>query len=164
MEDMLIPNKKRHIRKWIRNLSKIRPELGNFSICPFASTAKFAIFEENLHDIVPSNDFDVIIYIVEDHHDCDTLYKAVENYNLQYKEYKFLPDHRNEDTFINGVQSNNGKYNLVLVQPREDLTEARKKLAKANYYDTWDEDYLKDVLEGDYNTVIDTINNQKGHG
>lgn len=155
----MIPSKRRHIRKWIRNLSKVRPELGNFSLCPFASTANFLIVETNLDKIVPTPDYDVVIYIVEDHHECDFLYNAVDNYNLQYPEYKFLSDAKNEDTFINGVQSNNGKYNLVLVQPRSDLLEARKKLAKTSYYHNYDEDYLKEVLEDDYDVVIEQINN-----
>ena len=153
--------KYKHVRRWIRDLSKVRPELGNFSLCPFASKANFLIVEQKLHEIVPSPDYDVVIYIVEDHHDSDFLYNAVDNYNLQYPDYKFLPDAKNEDTFINGIQSNNGKYNLVLVQPRKDLLEARLKLTKTNYYDNYDEDYLKDVLEDDYDVVKNKINNQK---
>ena len=47
-------------------LSKIRPELGSFAICPYASKAKFAIFEEKLCRIMPNDEYDVIIYIVED--------------------------------------------------------------------------------------------------
>ena len=52
------------------------------------------------------------------------------------------------------MQTNNGKYNLVLCQPRKDLTEARKKLGKTNYYDYWDEKYLQEVLEEDYKEVF----------
>ena len=152
--------KNKHIRKWIRNLSKVRPELGNFSLCPFASTANFLIIEKNLDQIVPLPEYDVVIYIVEDHHESDFLYNAVDNYNLQYPDYKFLSDAKNENTFINGIQSNNGKYNLVLAQPRKDLLEARKKLAKTNYYDNYDQDYLKEVLEDDFDTIQE-INNQK---
>jgi len=150
----------KHVRKWIRNLSKIRPELGNLSLCPFASTANFLILEKNLDKIVPIPDYDVVIYIVEDHHNSDFLYNAVDNYNLQYLDYKFLSDAKNEDTFINGVQSNNGKYNLVLAQPRKDLLEARKKLAKTNYYDNYEENYLKEVLEEDYDTIKQEINSK----
>ena len=153
--------KNKHIRRWIRDLSKVSPELGNFSLCPFASTANFLIVEQKLDEIVPSSDYDVTIYIVEDHHECDYLYNAVDNYNLKYKDYKFLADHRNADTFINKVQSNNGKYNLVLVQPRKDLLEARLKLTKTNYYDNYDEDYLKEVLEEDYDVVKNKINTNK---
>jgi len=35
------------------------------------------------------------------------------------------------------------------------LTEARKKLAKTNYYDYWDKNYLKEVLEDDYGIIRD---------
>ncbi len=150
--------KSRHVRKWIRNLSRVRPELGNFSLCPFASTANFLIIEQKLDEIVPYPDYDVVINIVEDHHESDYLYNAVDNYNLKYKDYKFIADHGKTDTFINKIQSNNGKYNLVLFQPRKDLTEARIKLAKTNYYDYWDKDYLKEVLEDDYEIVKQEIN------
>jgi len=40
-----------------------------------------------------------------------------------------------------------------LCQPREELTEARKKLAKTDYYSYWDKYYLREVLEDDYKTV-----------
>ena len=150
----------KHVRKWIRNLSKIRPELGNFSLCPFASTANFLIVEQKLDKIVPTPDYDVVIYIVEDHHDPDYLYDAVDNYNLKYTDYKFLVDHKDDDTFINKIQSNNGKYNLVLVQPRKDLLEARLKLAKTNYYNNYDENYLKEVLEEDYDIIKQEINSK----
>ena len=98
--------------------------------------------------------WEVVIYAVEDDHDADFLYAMVDDYNRVYKNYKFIPDHRIAKTFINGVQTNNGKYNLVLCQPRKDLTEARKKLGKTNYYDYWDEKYLQEVLEEDYKEVF----------
>ena len=79
----------------------------------------------------------------------------VDDFNRVYQNYKFIADHRKSKTFINGVQTNNGKYNLVLCQPRKDLTEARKKLAKTEYYDYWDKNYLEEVLEEDYNNVFD---------
>ena len=154
--------KSRYIRRWIRDLSKIRPELGNFSLCPFASNSNFLIVEQKLDKIVPSPDYDVVINIVEDYHDSDYLYNAVDEYNLKYEDYKFIADHGKTNTFINKIQSNNGKYNLVLVQPRKDLTEARIKLAKTSYYDYWDENYLKEVLEDDYDLIKSKINKSKG--
>ena len=47
----------------------------------------------------------------------------------------------------------NGKYNLVFVNKRKEILEARKKLAKTNYYDYWDENYLEEVLEDDYGVI-----------
>ena len=147
--------KSRYILHWIGQLSKIRPELGSFAICPYASKAKFAIFEEKLCRIMPNDEYDVIIYIVEDDIDKQFLYDAVDDYNHNYSDYKFIADHGKTKTYIQGVQTSNGKYNLVLCQPRKELTEARKKLAKTNYYDYWDKNYLEEVLEEDYGMIND---------
>ena len=147
--------KSKYILRWIQEISKIRPELGNFSICPYASGANFCIQQQKLCKIVPNSDYDVIINIVEDDIDADSLYNAVDDYNRNYPNYKFIADHAKTKTYIQGIQTNNGKYNLVLCQPRNELTEARKKLAKTNYYDYWDKNYLKEVLEDDYETIND---------
>ena len=145
----------KYILNWIRQISKIRPELGNFSICPYASGANFSIQEQKLCQIVPNSDFDVIIHIVEDDIDADSLYDAVDDYNRNYPNYKFIADHGKTKTYIQGIQTSNGKYNLVLRQPRKELTEAREKLAKTNYYDYWDKNYLEEVLEDDYRIIDD---------
>jgi len=147
--------KSRYILDWIRKISKVRPELGNFSICPYASGANFNIQEDQLLEIVPNSDYDVIIHIVEDDIDADFLYEAVDDYNLIYPEYKFIADHGKTKTYIQGIQTSNGKYNLVLCQPRKELSEARKKLAKTDYYNHWDKNYLKEVLEEDYGLIKD---------
>ena len=147
--------KSKHILHWIQEISKIRQELGNFAICPYASGANFCVQEQKLSQIVPNSDFDVIINIVEDDIDSNFLYDAVDDYNRNYPDYKFIADHGKTSTYIQGIQTNNGKYNLVLCQPRQELTEARKKLAKTNYYDYWDKNYLKEVLEEDYGIIKD---------
>ena len=145
----------RYILHWIRQISKIRPELGNFSICPYATGANFSVQEQKLCEIVPNSDFDVIINIVEDEIDANSLYESVDDYNRKYPNYKFIADHGKTKTYIQGIQTSNGKYNLVLCQPRKDLTEARKKLAKTNYYEYWDKNYLEEVLEDDYRFIND---------
>tara|TARA_B100000212_G_scaffold13454_1_gene9535 strand:- start:373 stop:849 length:477 start_codon:yes stop_codon:yes gene_type:complete len=146
-------SKNKYILDWIRKLSEIRPELGNFAVCPYASTANFIILEEKLRKVRPRSGWDVVIYAVEDDHDEDFLYAMVDDYNRTYQKYKFIADHRKSHTKINGVPTSNGKYNLVLCQPRQELTEARKKLAKTNYYEYWDKNYLEEVLEEDYKVV-----------
>ena len=147
--------KSRYILHWIKQLSKIRPELGNFAICPYASNANFAIVDEKLSQIMPNDDFDVIIYVVEDNISANFLYDAVDDYNHNYPEYRFIADHGKTKTYIQGIQTSNGKYNLVLCQSRKELTEARKKLGKTSYYDYWDKNYLEEVLEDDYKLIND---------
>ena len=153
--------KEEHILRWISNLSKIRPEIGNFALCPYASKANFSIINQKLSHIVPNPQFDVVIYVVDDDINAQFLYDAVDDYNRNYPEYKFIADHGKTNTYIKGVQSNNGKYNLVLCQPRQELTDARVKLAKTPYYDYWDEDYLKEVLENDYEAVKNEQSKEK---
>ena len=154
-QHLMKDEKSKYILNWIREISKIRPELGNFAICPYASGANFSIQEQKLHQIVPNSDFDVIIHIVEEDIDSNSLYNAVDDYNRKHPDYKFIADHGKTSTYIQGIQTNNGKYNLVLCQSRNELTEAREKLAKTNYYDYWDKNYLEEVLEDDYRIIND---------
>ena len=85
--------KSKYILHWIQEISQIRPELGNFAICPYASTANFAIVDEKLSQIMPNDEFDVIIYVVEDNINADFLYDAVDDYNRNYPNYKFIAHH-----------------------------------------------------------------------
>ena len=86
-QHLMKDEKSKYILNWIREISKIRPELGNFSICPYASGANFSIQEQKLSQIVPNSDFDVIINIVEDEIDANYLYESVDNYNRDYPDY-----------------------------------------------------------------------------
>ena len=70
-----------YIFNWIQELSKIRPELGNFAVCPYASQAKFIILDEELRKVRPRLGWEVVIYAVEDDHDEDFLYAMVDDYN-----------------------------------------------------------------------------------
>ena len=54
-----------HIRDWIRKLAVLRPELGGFAVCPYASGASFTIIECPVNDIKPMEGFDVVIFVIE---------------------------------------------------------------------------------------------------
>jgi hypothetical protein len=146
-------DKKAYIKEWIRKISKKRPELGNFSICPFASRSKTYIKECSISDIVPVSGYDVAIFILEYDLTLDTISKYIEKYNNLYPQYKFFDDTYQKNTFINGAQTNNGKYNLILSQPIEKLAKFRRKLLETNYYKYWDDDYLKEILQEDYHLL-----------
>jgi len=142
-----------HIRDWISKISKIRPELGNFSVCPFSSSASYKIIKSPIDDIIPINGFDVVIFVVEDYLDVDAIQMWCEIYNTIYKEYIFLEDCAHYHTFINGVQTNNGEYNLILCQSREKLRQSREILANSGYYEHWSDSMLKEILGDDYKVV-----------
>lgn len=146
-------DKEAYIHKWIKTVSKQRPELGNFSICPFASKSKTYIKECLISDIVPIPGYDVAIFILDDDLTLEKLLEWVSFYNEQYPEYKFFEDTAERITYINGVQTNNGKYNLILCQPKEKLAKFRKKLLETNYYKYWSDEYLREILQEDYHLL-----------
>lgn len=145
--------KEAYIHEWIKEVSKVRPELGGFAVCPYASDSKSLIVETSIDDVVPKSGYDVIIFIIEDFWRPSQIVKWVNIYNEKYPYYKFFEDVSTRNTFINGVKTNNDKYNLILCQSKKKLTAIRKKLAQTDYYNYWTEDYLKEVLEEDLKYV-----------
>jgi hypothetical protein len=136
-----------HIKSWINKLSNPHSELGGYSACPFAKSAVYEILQvNNENDIIPpSESFELIIYVLPQTLSEEELFEMVSNLKIKYPQYIFLPDHNQRSTFINGVQTNNGKFNLILCQWRRDLEDARNKLSKTKYYSFWDEEYLKEI-------------------
>jgi hypothetical protein len=148
--------KEAYIHKWIQEVSKNRPELGGFAVCPYASASKTLIVETPIDDIVPEPGHDVIIFIIEDFWRPDHVEKWVESYNEKFPYYKFFSDLSSRDTFIGGIKTNNEKYNLILCQSKIKLSKIRKKLLQTEYYTYWTEDYLKEILGDDYEYIEKT--------
>lgn len=153
----MFSEKEAYILNWIKEVSEVRAELRGFAICPFASTAKFKIIECLAEEIYPLNEYDVVIYIIEDYFDIESVQFWVNYHNSKNENWKFFEDCGAYNTFINGVKTNNGKYNLILGQPAEKLRKYRENLAKSEYYKLWDEKYLKEILENDYDIVNNGI-------
>jgi len=137
-----------HIKDWINRISKSQELLGGYSVCPYAKNAQYEIVNTNGRNITaPTGDFELVIYVLPDDYSQIKVEEIAQEYNLLYKELVFLPDPKDRYTEINGVQTNNGKQNLILCQPRAKLTEARERLAKTEYYSYWDENYLQEILD-----------------
>lgn len=145
--------KEAYIREWAKDVAKEREELGGFSVCPYASKSKTKVIECPIDDIVPEPGYDVIIFIVDDLWNLTQVKKWVQIYNEKFQYYSFFEDCASQPTFINGIQTNNKRYNLILCQSKKKLSSIRKKLAKTDYYTYWNEDYLKEILGDDYNLV-----------
>jgi hypothetical protein len=135
------------IKDWIDRISEPRSEIGGFAVCPFARKAEYTIIETDGSDINPPPwDFELIVYKLPNNYTIDELTDIATEYNILYPEMIFLPDHKDKDTYINGVQTNNSKYNLILCQWRDNLEKSRKKLMNTSYYSFWDDNYLKEIL------------------
>ena len=113
-----IVDKVSKVREWIRELTKQRGELGGHSICPYAFSASVRIEETALSEVTLIEGADVTIFIVGD---CSVaaMMATVDHLNMIHSDYMWLDDHKDEPTFIQGVQSNFGKDNLILCQKRD---------------------------------------------
>jgi hypothetical protein len=136
------------ISNWITHLSTKQVLLGGLSICPFAKNSNYEIvFTDGTTIAPPPWDFELIIYVLPGDYTADELYAIASEYNKLLQDMIFLPDHKDRYTEINGIQSNNGKHNLILCQWRDNLNVAREKLVSTPYYGFWDQEYLKEILE-----------------
>lgn len=142
------------LKSWISEVIKPNPDLSGFSICPFAKNNTYKIVETSIHDIKPlDEEFGVVIFVVEDDLDLAFARLKIQELNEKYPRYRFFDDFRDEPSYIQQIQTNNGKYNLILYQDLVFLRKMRQILAKTGYYSHWDDDYLRQILEDDYEMV-----------
>ena len=136
-----------NFKQWVDHISTPQQALNNMPVCPYAKGTQYEVIETDGSNISPPPwDFDLIIYKLPDHYTVDEVTDIANEYNNMYPEMVFLPDHKDRDTYINGVKTNNGKHNIILCQWRDNLETARTKLSKTSYYSFWDADYLKEIL------------------
>ena len=142
------------LEDWIKQIQETHPDLKGHSICPFAKASTYKIIKTSINDIQPlDEEFDVVIFVVENELTFEQCKQKVQELNQKYPKYTFFEDVSTHHNFINEVKTNNPSYNLILCQDREFLSRMRQKLAKTNYYDFWSDDYLKKILESDYEIV-----------
>lgn len=145
-----IVDKVSKVREWIKELTKQRGELGGHSICPYAFSASVHIEERALRRVTLSSlpDADVIVYILEDDISECALMQRVAEINMSQGVWYALDDHMDDATFINGVQSNFGKGNLLLIQKRDKLERARETLHQTDYYKYWSPTMYRRIVNG----------------
>lgn len=136
------------IQDWILSLTKPKNELGKFAVCPYAQFSKYSVEQRLISDLAPLEGVEVAIFVLDDSHTLEDLLQACRALNEAYPDYIFLDDHKDDHTFINGVQTNNGKYNLILCQDKDKLLEARENLRETKYYSYWDEKMYYKIVQG----------------
>lgn len=143
------------LKDWISAIAVPQENLGGMAICPFAGVAaRFSMIRVDGEIQPPTDlDFDVLLYVFPETVSQESLFEICDNLNTTYKDLVFLPDHKDRQTFINGVQTNNGKHNLILCQPKEKLRSARKALMKTKYYTYMSEDYRRELWGEDYGNL-----------
>ena len=136
-----------YLADWIRRIAQPREELAGLPVCPYATGAEFSVQQVVDTDPVPPlDDFDLIIYQLDSTMAAQDVMAMATRLNRQRPDLVFLPDPRDRKTWINGVQTNNGHYNLILCQPRAKLAQARARLINTAYYSMWDQAYLDEIM------------------
>tara|TARA_Y100001970_G_scaffold193744_1_gene235462 strand:- start:15535 stop:16035 length:501 start_codon:yes stop_codon:yes gene_type:complete len=152
----------KEIHEWMETfVEKSNPKFGNMPPCPYARQARL----QNKIDIKDLDDdylvclvdaartwtdeFDVVIFVetIVDRYDPSELSAIVEEVNKRVMPMDIvcLEDHPAEPEIINGVQMNNGKYVLVLMQRLSKINDASKHLESTSYYKHWTKENLDDV-------------------
>jgi len=135
-----------NLRKWIIRLTTNYSELKGHRICPYAHLAKMRAFKVDIDNLeLPTEKCDVLVLICKDKTTHEQLVSKCKELNEEYPDLIFLPDSTKE-TFISGVQTNNGKYPLMLCQDKKKLIDARRNLAKTDYYSFWSPEYYEEIV------------------
>jgi hypothetical protein len=133
------------VKEWIGYVSLSRKELGGHAICPFAKTATHKIVQCSIDTIEPVAGYDIIIYHINESH-LDQIRSWCDFYNNKYPDWLFFEDCASYDTFIGGLKTNNGSYDLIIGQPKDKLMKFRELLKKSDYYTYWTEEYYNEIV------------------
>ena len=153
---------KQEIIKWITDfVEKPTPLLNGWAPCPYARQARV----NNRVDIRPGcfnpiddlkqitiDDYDVIAYVYGRERwsadEFNELVKIANMVHLSTQGLIALADHPDDVESVMGVTMNQGTYAIVFVQQLDKLNQAAKQLALKDFYNGWDEEYLKVLFEG----------------
>lgn len=150
------------IEQWVNEfVSVFNPKL-NAVPCPFA---KAAIVKDSVEYVEAESDVDivnicyelgksewqkpiVIIGIDPERIIPANLTRITQLVNAEYlgpSGYIALPDHPYDKEVIAGVEMNQGKWALLIIQEQAELNNGRDILMKTSYYDTWTEEQVKEM-------------------
>lgn len=140
------PTPENVVQQWVARISKKNSHLGDNRICPFAKIPRVVEVDKLSIDNFSNLDDAVTIYmennIASNYQDIKDLCNQLKE---KYPQYVFLPDHPWKINHINGQETGNGVFPCIIVQTKKELSEARAKLEKTDYYTYWDKNYLQEI-------------------
>ena len=149
------------IERWIANFVEVpHPALGGWAPCPYARKARLDRDFEVRVGVNPYFDLKVIsqtgittsvvIFVYESTaYTPKQFHTQLEAANTEFlldKDLLALEDHPDLLELVNGVSMNQGTYAMALVQSLSDLNQRARAMARKGFYDTWPEDYLKELF------------------
>jgi hypothetical protein len=149
------------IERWIATFVEVpHPALGGWAPCPYARKARldrdFEVrlgrnpFEDLIAVSYGTLTKSVVIFVYDPaQHPYEEFHKQIEFANKNHlvpKNLIALEDHPDLPELVNGVTMNQGTHALTLVQSLSDLNQRARAMASKGFYDTWPEDYLKELF------------------
>lgn len=158
MEDL--KNFKKYIENWILNDLSINDSFfNNLPKCPYAKKALASnkiLYDFSNHtniykkiDEIANNwnnfSYEVVLIKMNDDIDPILLKKIKKDLNKNYDTFIFLTDHLEVKEEIENMSFNNMKYNIIFMQDKLKLKQARINLNKKGYYKNWSKKYIDKV-------------------
>ena len=134
--------------EWMAKIVKPQKGFNGVAICPYAKNASWSIVEcEEMNIDVDNCQQEVTIFVLPKKISKSRLETYASKLKKQYPEFVFLPDHRQAKTKMKNITTSNGKHNLLLVQQRKKLNDARKNLDKGSYYNNMTVEYKNKLFD-----------------
>jgi len=154
---------KQDLSDWIINFLDVPQEmLNNIAPCPFAKAAlvngkiRFVVGSDSVvQDMLMLNaqwdsEYEGVVLIYPNDINAENFSDSVEYVNMMFYRHSgllALEDHPQIPEAIAGLQFNNHKYAIVIVQRAEKLRKASEMLVKRGYYKNWTQHDLDSVVE-----------------
>jgi hypothetical protein len=147
-----------HIHEWVTYVSSSKTSNG-FSICPYANKVlknrRLKIYYFNINNIASIvkefendvNSFKVWVFIYSG----TTIEKDCLYLNNTYKSIAWLYDEMLNSGTIDTIKTGNQKYDIILMQDKQELNNLSSILKKNGYYTNWSADYYKQIVESRLN-------------
>jgi len=150
------------IERWMATFVEVpHPALGGWAPCPYARRARLDRDFEVRLGINPYFDLKVIsqtgisksvvIFVYDPKQwTAEQFSTQLQSANQEFllgKDLLVLEDHPDRAEIVNGVSMNQGTYALALVQSLSDLDQKAQLIAGKGFYETWPEDYLKELFQ-----------------
>jgi len=146
------------IKDYIDYISLQRKELGGYAICPFAKSFlnKIKIIESTdfWKDAIRcmNNEKHPMLYLIygdKDKYKKEWLEEFCNDHQelVKIKDLWLIWDHPDQINKINGIETNNKEYAILLMQKLSELNKYSDKLNNTDYYGFWDEKYYNKIVK-----------------
>ena len=137
---------KQAITEWVERIKAKQDVLEGFPICPYVKQLPVVVEIDKLTESSIKNVTELTVYVEKTKvSTVDEINDLCRLLNNKYTDHIFLPDHPDQKNYIQGVQTGNQHYPLILAQLKNELLPARQKLENTKYYSFWNKDYLLEI-------------------